>query len=93
MHFTKTEHIVQAFRKKNIARSCEIEAMGISREYLRKLHEQGIVQRIGYGLYSLPDGELTEHRTMAEACKRVPNGVGLPALGFAVSRPDNAVAL
>ncbi len=49
--------------------------MGISREYLRKLHEQGIVQRVGYGLYTLPDGELTEHRTIVEACKRIPHGV------------------
>jgi len=75
MYLTKTERIVHALRKRNIARSREIEAMGISREYLRKLHKQSIVQRIGYGLYSLPDGELTEHRTIVEACKRVPHGV------------------
>lgn len=75
MYLTKTEHIVQALRKRSIARSCEIEAMGISREYLRKLHEQGIVQRVGHGLYTLPDSELTEHRTIVEACKRVPHGV------------------
>ena len=75
MHLTKTELVVQALRKKGIARSHEIEAMGISREYLRKLYAQGIVQRVGYGLYSLSDVELTEHRTMVEACKRVPHGV------------------
>lgn len=75
MSLTKTEHIVQALRKRGIARSREIEAMGISREYLRKLHEQGLVQRVGYGLYSLADFEPTEHRTMVEACKRVPNGI------------------
>jgi predicted transcriptional regulator of viral defense system len=72
---TKTEQIVQALRRKGIARSGEIEAMGISREYLRKLHEQGVVRRLGYGLYSLADFEPTEHRTLAEACKRVPYGV------------------
>jgi len=75
MYLTKTEHFVQALRKRGIARSHEIEALGISREYLRKLHAQGVVQRLGYGLYSLADFEPTEHRTMAEACKRVPNGV------------------
>ncbi len=75
MSLTKTDHIVQALRKRGIARSREIEAMGISREYLRKLHEQGVVQRLGYGLYSLVDFEPTEHRTMVEACKRVPNGI------------------
>jgi predicted transcriptional regulator of viral defense system len=75
MSLTKTEHIAQMLRKRSIARSREIEAMGISREYLRKLHEQGIVQRVGYGLYTLPDSELTEHRTIVEACKRVPHGV------------------
>jgi predicted transcriptional regulator of viral defense system len=49
--------------------------LGISREYLRKLNEQGLVQRVGYGLYSLADFEPTEHRTIVEACKRVPHGV------------------
>jgi hypothetical protein len=67
MDFTKTEHFVQSLRKSGLARSREIEAMGISREYLRKLHEQGLVRRVGYGLYSLADFEPTEHRTMAEA--------------------------
>lgn len=75
MFFTKTDHLVQALRKKGLARSREIEAMGISREYLRKLHEQGVVRQLGYGLYSLADFEPTEHRTIVEACKRVPHGV------------------
>ncbi len=75
MYSKKTEHIVQALRKKGVVRTRELEAMGISREYLRKLHEQGLVQRLGRGLYSLSEVEPTEHRTMAEASKRVPHGV------------------
>ncbi len=75
MTFTKTENFVKTLRKKGLARSREIEAMGISREYLRKLHEQGVVRRLGHGLYSLAEFEPTEHRTMAEACKRVPHGI------------------
>ncbi len=75
MYSKKNEHIIQALRKKGVVRTREIEALGISREYLRKLHEQGLVQRLGHGLYSLSEVEPTEYRTMAEASKRVPHGV------------------
>jgi predicted transcriptional regulator of viral defense system len=75
IYLAKTEHILQALRKRGLLRSRELEAMGISREHLRKLNAQGLVQRVGHGLYGLPDAGITEHRTMAEACKRVPRGV------------------
>lgn len=46
--------------------------------------DRGLLERIGRGLYSLPEAEVTEHRTLAEASKRVPHGVVclLSALSF-----------
>jgi predicted transcriptional regulator of viral defense system len=72
---SKTEYVLQKIRRLGIASSRELEAMGISRQYLRKLRERGVVQRVGYGFYSLPDAQPTEHRSLVEACKRIPNGV------------------
>lgn len=57
-----------------MARSSELERHGISRELLRLLVGRGKVERIGRGLYSLPDAELSENHSLAEACKRVPGG-------------------
>jgi len=43
--------------------------------YLQRLCEQGLLRRVGRGLYLSADAELTEHHTLAEACKRAPPGV------------------
>lgn len=39
------------------------------------LHQQGILERTGRGLYTLVDGDWTEHHSLAEAAKRVPGCV------------------
>ena len=52
----------------------DVEAIGISGEYLNKLHAEGILERPSRGLYVLTDAEPSERRTIAEACKRVPRG-------------------
>ena len=71
----KTEQLKATLQKTSIVRSKDLEATGISREYLRKLRERGVVERIGRGLYALPDAPPTEHRTLVEASRRVPRGV------------------
>jgi predicted transcriptional regulator of viral defense system len=48
---------------------------GIAREYLTRLVRAGLLERAGRGLYTLPDAEITEHHSYAEAAKRVPAGV------------------
>jgi predicted transcriptional regulator of viral defense system len=67
-----------------IVRPRDIEAMGLPREYLLRLHRQGKIVRSGRGLYSLPDGAITEHHSYAEVASRVPGGVFclLSALAF-----------
>lgn len=53
-------------------------------EQLRRLVARGEVVRVGRGLYTLPDSDITEHFTVAQVCKRVPDGVVclLSALAF-----------
>jgi predicted transcriptional regulator of viral defense system len=52
-----------------------VEAVGISRTYLNKLHSQGVLDRPSRGLYILKDDDPSEHRSLVEACRRVPRGV------------------
>ena len=42
---------------------------------LAKLHQAGKLQRVARGLYSLPDAPVTEHQSLVEVCRRVPNAV------------------
>ncbi len=72
---TLTQQILALVGKKGVLRPRDLDSLGIPREYLRRLHNRGLLQRVGRGLYVLADAEGTEHQTLAEACKRVPHGV------------------
>jgi len=67
-----------------IVRPRDIEAIGLPREYLLRLHRQGKIVRSGRGLYSLPDATITERHSYAEAARRIPGRVFclLSALAF-----------
>ena len=67
--------ILKMARKTGVVRAREIREAGLHPEYLRKLCKSGQLIRTGRGLYSLADGDFTEHHTLAEACKRVPHGI------------------
>lgn len=58
-----------------VLRPRELDPYGIPRTYLSRLHKAGRLERIGRGLYILPNAEVTENRTLAEAAKRIPNAV------------------
>lgn len=72
---TQAENVLDLVRKAGVLRPRDLDAHGIPRTYLIRLHAAGKLQRIGRGLYVLPDSEVSEHRSLAEACKRVPKGV------------------
>jgi predicted transcriptional regulator of viral defense system len=75
MPTTKRDQILKLFQKTTVLRPRDVEAAGISRTYLNKLHSQGVLERSGRGLYVLADGEPTEQRSLVEATRRVPHGV------------------
>jgi predicted transcriptional regulator of viral defense system len=56
-----------------IVRPRDIEAIGLPREYLVRLHRQGRLSRPGRGIYTLPDAKITERHSYAEVAKRVPD--------------------
>jgi len=67
--------VLELVRKAGMLRPRDLDPLGIPRTYLSRLHKAGRLERIGRGLYVLPSADATEHRTLAEAAKRVPNGV------------------
>ena len=78
------QRIMHYVRRHGIVRPRDIEAIGLPREYLLRLHRQGKVVRSGRGLYSLPDAAVTERHSYAEVARRVPGSVFclLSALAF-----------
>ena len=75
MEESKKAKILEMLRETGVLRPRDVERAGISGVYLNKLYSIGILDRPTRGLYTLPDGELSEKRSLAEACKRVSKGV------------------
>ena len=71
----KRERILQLLSKTGVLRPRDLEEVGISGVYLNKLYAEGVLDRPSRGLYTLHDTEPSEHRTIAEASKRVPHGI------------------
>lgn len=71
----RTQQILAMTEQAGVLRPRDLDAHGIPRIYLSRLRERGYLQRVGRGLYVLPDADVSEHHTLAEACKRVPHGV------------------
>jgi len=78
------QKIMQYIGQHGIVRSRDIEAIGLPREYLLRLHRQGKLNRSGRGIYTVPDADVTERHSCAEVAKRVPEAVVclLSALAF-----------
>lgn len=72
---TRTEKILELVRKAGVLRPRDLDPYAIPRTYLSRLCKAGKLQRIGRGLYVLPESSATEHHSLVEVCKRVPNGV------------------
>lgn len=69
------KQIIDIVEKNGVLRPRDLDPIGIPREYLRRLHADGLLKRVGRGLYTLPDGDFSEYQTISEASKKVPNGV------------------
>ena len=70
-----TARILQLARSAGVLRPRDAEAVGIPGNLLARVARQGLLTRIGRGLYSLPDATTGQHHSLAEAAKRVPRGV------------------
>ncbi len=72
---SKSQEVIELVRQAGILRPRDLQRHGIAREYLRRLHRQGLLERPARGLYRLPDAEVTEKHSLAMACKQIPRGV------------------
>jgi predicted transcriptional regulator of viral defense system len=67
--------VIQIVKRLGVVRPKDMDDYDLHRKYIHMLHHQGLLNRVGRGLYVLVDSKPSENRTIAEACKRVPSGV------------------
>lgn len=72
---TNAEKVLALARKRGILRTRDLAAKGIPRVTLTRLEQAGLLDRIGRGLYSLPDVDASEHHALVAATRRVPQGI------------------
>ena len=75
MERTQSERILAFAQRQRLLSAADVRAHGWSPQLLIKLEQGGKLQRVSRGLYSLPDGPITEHQSLAEVCRRVPRAV------------------
>src|SRR5262245_13023469 len=78
-HCDKTDNRVQQIlrlaKEQGIIRLRDLTEHQIPHSYLRRLLNQGVLVRSGRGIYLPADTEPDENFSLAEACKRVPEGI------------------
>lgn len=75
MKTTPAERTLNLVRKAGVLRPRDLDAHGIQRTYLQRLLEQGLLERVAFGLYRITGAELTEKQSQIEVIRRVPEGV------------------
>ena len=71
----QSDHILELAQHRRVLRAADVREHGWSPQLLIRLHQAGKLQRLGRGLYGLPDAEVTEYQTLIEVCQRVPKAV------------------
>jgi len=75
MKVSKRKRIRRAAKERRVLTPRDVAPYGISRRDLSRMCHQGQLSRVARGLYTLPDTEASENRTIAEVAKRVHGGV------------------
>jgi predicted transcriptional regulator of viral defense system len=69
------EDALRLIRQMGAIRPRDLAERGIPRDYLDRLRRRGLVERIGWGLYAWSDGDASEHHSLVEAARQVPQGI------------------
>ncbi|MDX9709269.1 MAG: type IV toxin-antitoxin system AbiEi family antitoxin domain-containing protein [Trichloromonas sp.] len=72
---SRQQQVLELAREKGIIRAEDVEAVGISRNYLYRMHNEGLLEKNAVGLYTLPEAPVTENSSLAEVAKRLPHAV------------------
>lgn len=71
----KRQQVIELLEKQSFVRPRDLSAVGLPKDYLYQLEKEGVIKRVGRGLYQLPGGSISEWNSFIEAQKRVPKGV------------------
>ena len=75
MSVSVEQKVLDLASREGILRPRDLQRRGLPADYLWRLHQQEKLEKVGRGMYALPDAALTEHQTLVQAARRLPHGV------------------
>lgn len=75
MRQSQTDRLLTLAHQTGVLRPRDLDEEQIPRYYLHRLWRRGLLERVGRGLYRVPDGEVSEHHSLVEASKVAAKGV------------------
>lgn len=74
-HDTHTQRVLDLIGQKGILRPGDLDAIGVYRVVLTRMTAKGLLERVGRGLYRLPESQGSEHESLIAVATRVPQAV------------------
>ncbi|WP_296449171.1 type IV toxin-antitoxin system AbiEi family antitoxin domain-containing protein [Rhodoferax sp. UBA5149] len=72
---THTQHVLALASQHGLLRASHLQELGIARVVLSRLTASGQLERVGRGVYRLPDAQGSEHESLATIAVKVPQAV------------------
>jgi predicted transcriptional regulator of viral defense system len=72
---TQTQRVLALATQRGLLRASHLHELGIARVVLSRLTASGLLERVGRGVYRLPDAQGSEHESLATIAVKVPQAV------------------
>lgn len=72
---THNQRVLSLVRQKGLLRASDLDAINAPRVVLTRLTTTGLLERVGRGLYRLPDSYGSEHESLVTVATKVPQAV------------------
>jgi predicted transcriptional regulator of viral defense system len=72
---SKRQQVIDLVRGQSVIRPRDLKEHGLPKDYLYSLAQEGVIERIGRGLYQWPNIDLGRHHSLVEVSKLAPNAV------------------
>jgi predicted transcriptional regulator of viral defense system len=72
---TQTQLILALISSKGILRPSDLNAIAVPRVVLTRMVANGLLNKVGRGLYRLSEGQTTEHESLVTIATKVPQAV------------------
>ena len=74
-HNTHTQRILDLLVQKGMLRPSDLDAIAAPRVVLTRMTAAGLLEKVGRGLYRLPDSPSSEHESLVAIATKVPQAV------------------